>query len=665
MNLVIIESSAKKKKLTKLLSQIYGGGLFKVVASLGHIRDLPPDDLGVDVANGFRPAYTTGKGKSRTIKMLSKHVAEADAVYLASDPDREGESIAWHLVQVTRPKVPVYRVTFNEITQLAVQRAFDSPRQIDMDLVAAQEARRILDRLVGYKVSPALWRGLDESGLSAGRVQSIALKLVVERQREIDSFVPREYWSVVGSFAVPEGQFDAKLIIWKGHQWTTETFTTQEAAQAAIAQLKGALFKIQKVEIKDRYRKAPAPFITSTLQQAASTHLKISPDKTMSIAQSLYEAGHISYMRTDSPSVSDEAALIAAAFIKQTYGELYLPDQRPVYKAKAGSQEAHECIRPTDISMTDLNAELDDYSARLYLLIWQRFIASQMADAQYERTTIYVAGGKALFMAQHSVLKVDAFLRVYAYGDDLREEGVDHAAGEEDEILFPPLVQDMTCRVVSFEPDQHITRVPNTYSEASLVHALEKMGVGRPSTYSIMVSTIRQRKYVNLKQRRLIPTALGQRVAGFLAENFALVMNYDFTKMMEDALDKIAIGDLDPRKFLGLFWDRFEPLIKPWDHAAPQKTEPQLTGEICPVCGKGQIEIKSSRKGRFLGCNRYPHCKYSRDIKLAAPVLVGRKCPQCQSQLCVRSRRNGDSKFIGCTNYPECRYTEIFQPTSG
>ena len=659
MKLVIIESSAKKKKLTGLLSQIYGGGQFKVVASLGHIRDLPAKDLGVDVGNGFRPTYVTGKGKSRTIKMLGKQVADADAVYLAADPDREGESIAWHVVQVTRPKVPVYRVTFNEITKSAVQRAFDAPRQINMDLVAAQEARRILDRLVGYKVSPALWRGLDESGLSAGRVQSVALKLVVERQREIDAFTPRAYWSITGTFAVPEGAFDAKLIIWQGQQWTTETFTTEDAAQSAITHLQDSLFKIQKVEVTDRNRKPPAPFTTSTLQQAASTHLKISPDKTMSIAQALYEAGYITYMRTDSPAVSDEAGQMATTFIQDTFGALYTPEQRRIYRAKSGSQEAHECIRPTDISLTDLE-DKDDYSVDLYRLIWQRFLASQMVDARYERTTIYVGGGQALFMARRSILTFDGFLRVYGYGEDISQEDDETS---DDTSPLPPVLQDMTCRALAFEPERHVTKPPSTYSEASLVHALEKLGVGRPSTYSLMVSTIRHRKYVTLKKRRLMPTALGQRVSGFLDQHFALIINYDFTKTMEDALDKIALGDLDTRKFLGLFWDKFEPLIQPWEHATPQRAEPQLTGETCPVCAKGQIEIKSSRKGRFLGCNRYPHCKYSRDIKQAAPVLVGRKCPECGSQLCVRSRRDSSEKFVGCANYPHCRHTDSFTST--
>jgi len=657
MKLVIIESSAKKKKLTSLLSQIYGSGQFKVVASLGHIRDLPKGELGVDVTNGFRPTYVTSKGKSRTIKMLNKQVTESDAVYLAADPDREGESIAWHVVQVTRPKVPVYRVTFNEITKAAVQRAFDAPRQINMDLVAAQEARRILDRLVGYKISPALWRGLDERGLSAGRVQSVALKLVVERQREIDAFVPRAYWSIAGTFAVPDGQFDTKLIIWQGQQWTTETFTTEAAAQSAITQLQDTLFKIQKVEVTDRNRKPPAPFTTSTLQQAASTHLKISPDKTMSIAQTLYEAGYITYMRTDSPAVSDEAGQMAISFIQSAFGELYTPVQRPVYRAKSGSQEAHECIRPTTLSLNSLE-EKDDYSAKLYRLIWQRFVASQMVDARYERTTICVGDGQALFMTRRSILTFDGFLRAYDYGEDLSQND---AETSDDTTPLPPVLQDATCRAISFEPEQHVTKPPNTYSEASLVYALEKMGVGRPSTYSLMVSIIRNRKYVTRRKRRLMPTALGQRVSGFLDEHFALVMNYDFTRTMEDALDKIAVGDLDTRKFLGVFWDKFEPLIQLWEYAMPQRTEPQLIGEICPVCNKGQIEIKSSRKGRFLGCNRYPQCKYSRDIKQAAPLLVGRKCPQCGAQLCVRSQRKDNKKFVGCTNYPQCRHTQSFQ----
>ncbi|MEL6407413.1 MAG: type I DNA topoisomerase [Chloroflexota bacterium] len=662
MKIVIIESKAKKKKLTKLLANIYGSGQFRVVASLGHIRDLPHSELGIDVANGFRPRYVITKHKKRTVKALHKYVADADAVYLAADPDREGEAIAWHIMQVTRPKVPIYRVTFNEITQAAVQRAFNTPRQIDMAMVAAQEARRILDRLVGYKVSPALWRGLDASGLSAGRVQSIALKLVVERQSEIDHFVTQHYWSIIGTFGVPEGQFEAKLIMWGGHPWIPQTFTTEDAAQDVTSQLEDALFKIQKVVVKDHYRKPPAPFTTSTLQQAASSHLKLSPDKTMSIAQSLYEAGYITYMRTDSPAVSDEATQQAIAIIQDLYGDMYVPDKRPTYKSKGDAQAAHECIRPTDITRSHISEELDDHSMQLYRLIWQRFIASQMIDARYEQTSVYVAGGKALFIARQSQLQVDGFLRVYTYGADVAESDDNATDAEDGKQILPPLMADQTCRALNLTPQRHTTRPPHMYSEAALVKALEQRGVGRPSTYSLMVTTIRQRKYVKVQKRRLIPTTLGQRVTQFLDTHFALIMSYDFTKTMEDALDKIATGDLDTHQFLGVFWKNFEPLTRPWAHVTPQQTEPQLTGEICPVCGRGQIEIKSSRKGRFLGCNRYPQCKYSRDIKKAAPVLVGRQCPECSAQLCVRSRRDSDEKFIGCTNYPQCRHTESFSP---
>ncbi|MEL6525064.1 MAG: type I DNA topoisomerase, partial [Chloroflexota bacterium] len=621
-------------------------------------RDLPPRELGVDVADGFRPRYVVSKHKKWTVKTLRKQVADADAVYLAADPDREGEAIAWHIMQVTRPKVPIYRVSFNEITQAAVQRAFDAPRQIDMAMVAAQEARRILDRLVGYKVSPALWRGLDMSGLSAGRVQSIALKLVVERQREIDVFEPQDYWSIMGTFGVPTGQFEAQLIVWAGQPWTPQTFATEADAHAAISQLADVLFKIQKVVIKDRYRKPPAPFTTSTLQQAASSHLKLSPDKTMSIAQSLYEAGYITYMRTDSPAVSEEAAQQARMVIQNLYGDVYLPDKVPIYKAKADAQAAHECIRPTDGALSDLDAELDDHSVNLYRLIWQRFIASQMIAARYEQTTVYVMGGAARFMARQSHLQVDGFLRVYTYGADVVETDNSTEAVDAEAQILPPLVADQTCRVLSLLPQAHTTRPPHTYSEAALVKALETRGVGRPSTYSLMVTTIRHRKYVKVQKRRLVPTALGQRVTQFLDTHFALIMSYDFTKTMEEALDKIALGELDTRQFLGVFWQSFEPLTRPWVHAAPQRAEPQLTGEACPVCGKGQIELKSSRKGRFLGCNRYPQCKYSRDIKKAAPVLVGRQCPECGAQLCVRSRRDSEDKFVGCCNYPTCRHTE-------
>ena len=661
MKLVIIESPSKKKKLSKVLSELYGKDVFKVTASLGHIRDLPHDELGVDVENGFRPRYVTAKNKSKVIKKLSSDVSGCDEVYIASDPDREGESIAWHIVQVTRPKVKVRRVAFNEITKAGVKKAFDNPHEINMDLVAAQEARRILDRLVGYKVSPALWRGLDESKLSAGRVQSVALKLVVDRQSAIDNFVSREYWSISATFSVPTGQFEAKLVGWNGKQWKSDTFPTAESADAAIMQLKQSLFRIQKFEIKERSRQPFAPFITSTLQQAASTHLKLSPDTTMSIAQTLYEAGHITYMRTDSPVVSQEAADIAEDTIRSQYGEFYLPEKRRTFKAKSRSQEAHECIRPTDIYADNLDQVLEGHALELYKLIWQRFMARQMASAVYERTTLYVQGNKSLFMARSESLQFDGFLQIYTYGEDVKDEASEDDTN--DNKPLPSVAEQQTCRALSFDPNQHFTRPPSTFSEASLVRELEAVGVGRPSTYSMMVSTIRQRKYVQIKKRRIVPTTLGRRVNGFLDEHFALIFNSDFTQLMESSLDKIASGGLDTRKFLSAFWGKFFPLIEPWDYAAPHKTkpEPRLTGETCPICSQGRIEIKTGKKGRFLGCNRYPSCKYSRDIKFPAPVLVGRKCPKCKSQLCVRAKRGSDDKFIGCTNYPACKHSEALQ----
>lgn len=658
--LVIIESPSKKKKLTKILSDLYGSGIYNVTASLGHIRDLPHDELGIDVQNGFRPHYVTARNKSKVIKKLTSDVSKCDEVYIASDPDREGESIAWHIIQVTRPKVRVHRVTFNEITKAGVKKAFDNPHQINMDLVAAQEARRILDRLVGYMVSPALWRGLDESKLSAGRVQSVALKLVVDRQKAIDSFVPGEYWSISAIFGVPTGQFEAKLVGWQGKQWTNETFPTINEAESAISELKHSLFRIEKVEIKERSRQPFAPFTTSTLQQAASTHLKLSPEATMSIAQTLYEAGHITYMRTDSPVVSEEAADIAEDYIRSEYGDFYIPENWRTFKAKSSSQEAHECIRPTDIYMNDLSQELEGHALALYQLIWRRFVASQMANATYERTTIYVKGNTSLFMAIHESLQFDGFLQVYTDGNDVKDESQAEVVHS---TPLPAVADKQACKALSFTPNQHVTRPPSTFSEASLVQELERVGVGRPSTYSMMVSTIRKRKYVEIKKRRVVPTSLGLRVSGFLEEHFTLIFDKGFTELMENSLDKIASGDLETRKFLASFWNKFAPLVEPWEYAIPQKKkpEPTLTGETCPVCSKGQIEIKTGKKGRFLGCNQYPKCTYTRDIKLPAPVLVSKACPKCGSQLCVRAKRNSDDKFIGCCNYPACRHSETFQ----
>ena len=652
MKLVIVESNAKIAKIQSYLDSLYGAGQFKVTASLGHIRDLPADTLGVDVANAFRPTYVVIPKKKKTLGKLKRLIRDADAVYLASDPDREGESIAWHIVQATQPKCPIYRVTFGAITQSAIQDGFEMPRQLDMPLVAAQESRRVIDRLVGYKVSPALWKGLDDGTLSAGRVQSVALRLICQRDDEIADFEPQAYWSIVGVFAVQNGQFSAKLTTWQGKSWTQLSCLSEADAQSICQQLQTQRYQIATLESRDDPRKPPAPFITSSLQQAASTHLKLSADRTMTLAQQLYEAGHITYMRTDSPFVSPEAQTTAREVITSTYGDVYLPAKPPTFKAKGNAQEAHECIRPTDIACDRLTTD-DDLLNKLYSLIWGRFLASQMASAVYAQTTVTVAGdGGAIFTARQRQLRFDGFLHLYALGDDLETEDDD----EDDAIeTLPVMGPGERCILRELTPKQHFTRPPHLYSEANLVQALERQGIGRPSTYAAVIRTLKGRSYIQTRKRKLHPTDKGKAVSAFLCQHFALIMEPRFTATMETGLDKIAGGDLDAGQFLAVFWDKLQPLVAHWDTVQRATAAVVVTDEVCPACGEGHLAEKTSKKGAFLGCERYPDCDYTRDARAPQPQLVGQACAKCGAQLCLREGKRG--RFLGCVRFPRCRHT--------
>jgi DNA topoisomerase-1 len=594
--LLIVESPSKIKTIRKIVGDDY-----LVKTSFGHIRDMPRKSLGVDLDNGFQPQYEIISRSKKVVSELRKATKNASAILLAMDPDREGEAIAWHLVQVLKPSCPVFRVTFNAITPSAVLAALtrENLRFIDKDLVAAQEVRRVLDRLVGYTVSPLLWNAIEGKGLSAGRVQSVALRVVVERQREIDAFVPQEYWSIAALFQAKQGTFEAKLIQWQGNP---PDLKNESAAQAIVAALRHDDFAISALQQKDRFRKPPPPFTTSTLQQAASSHLNFSPNQTMKLAQSLYESGQITYMRTDSVHISPEGQQMAREYIQKEphLGAGYLPPNPHKFKSKADAQAAHEAIRPTHVDVTHLPEDDDTKAAQLYRLIWSRFVASQMASAIYAETLVTVIPNrqKAVFQAKGSVLKFDGWQRVYRVEED--EE-------KEEFRQLPPLQKSESLTVDEWKPHQHWTKPPKRYTEASLIKQLEAVGVGRPSTFAGMVETIKARDYVTVKKKILEPTTRGLAVNDFVVSRFSVFFGPDFTGQMEAGLDKIAAHQLKGRAFLTEFWGDFEIALKlaGW---VPPATPTDDDPVICPDCGQ-PMQIRDGKHGRFYGCSGYPQCK--------------------------------------------------------
>ena len=598
--LLVVESPSKIATLRAII-----GNDYQVKASFGHVRDMPRKSLGVDLDNGFQPQYEIISRSKKVVAELRKASKNAQAIFLAMDPDREGEAIAWHLAQVLKPTCPVFRVTFNSITPSAVLAALtrENLRFIDMDLVAAQEVRRVLDRLVGYTVSPLLWNAIEGKGLSAGRVQSVALRVVVERQREIEAFVPQEYWSIAALFKAKQGSFEAKLIQWQG---TPPDLKTESDAQAIVTALQQDTFSISDLQQKDRHRKPPPPFTTSTLQQAASSHLNFSPNETMKLAQSLYESGHITYMRTDSVNISPEGQQMAREYIlnQPHLGTEYLPDRPHKFKSKADAQEAHEAIRPTHVDVTQLPE--DDKASQLYRLIWSRFVASQMAAAIYAETLVTVTPNnqKAIFQAKGSVLKFDGWQRVYRIEED--EE-------KEEAKQLPPLQKNESLTVTEWRPRQHWTKPPKRYTEASLIKQLEAVGVGRPSTFAGMVETIKSRKYVTVKKKIVEPTARGLAVNDFVVGKFDVFFEPSFTEQMEAGLDQIAHKKLKGRAFLGEFWRDFELALKQAGWLPDQqRKQAQQIGQDCPECGQPLV-ARNGRKGQFIGCSAYPKCRYSTD----------------------------------------------------
>ncbi|HEV2642356.1 MAG TPA: type I DNA topoisomerase [Candidatus Elarobacter sp.] len=663
--LIIVESPTKAKTIKKFLP-----ARFVVKASVGHVRDLPKSTLGVDVLNGFTPRYLTIKGKGDIIKDLKAAAKGASEVYLATDPDREGEAIAWHLAELLKLENPK-RIELHEITKDAALAALKDAHAIDMPRVNAQQARRILDRLVGYKISPLLWAKV-RGGLSAGRVQSVAVRLIVDREREIRAFLPREYWTVTAQLAQLVHDLDAPApMVFPADLLQIDgakaEITNGEQAEAIMAALQGAAFRIDSVKTRETRRNAAAPFTTSTLQQEASRKLKFRVRKTMQLAQALYEGvdlgrsegtqGLITYMRTDSTRISDSARDAAREYITGRFGAEYHSGGRQ-FKLKEGAQDAHEAIRPTSVLHTpeSLSKILKRDELRLYQLIWERFVASQMAPAVFDQTTVDIAAAQRFtFRATGSVLKFAGFTAVYEEGTDdaAQPEGGTTAKGTKRPIL-PKLTANEDLDAKSIDPKQHFTEPPPRFTEASLVRTLEENGIGRPSTYSAIVETIQARGYVEQLERRFYPTDIGEQVNDLLEKHFPDIVDPKFTALMEGQLDTLADtgGDWDATaKVLGAFYVDFEKELAEAERVLPkfeQRDEP--TDEICVNCGKPMV-IKTGRFGKFMSCTGYPECKTTK------PILkdTGVKCPKDGGMIAERKSRKGRT-FYGCANYPACDF---------
>jgi DNA topoisomerase-1 len=606
--LVIVESPSKAKKIRGYLSEGW-----RVEATRGHVRDLPEDRLGIEVNEDFRPVYEILPRQANTVRRLLKTIRDAQAVYVATDPDREGEAIAWHVLQLANlpPDRPVYRVTFTAITESAVKAAVASPRPLDVNLVEAQQTRRIVDRLVGYLVSPLACQALD-GRYSAGRVQSACLRLVVEREREIAAFTPETYWTIDVRLGAESGAFTARLHTVKGRP--AERLNREQVA-ALTAGLQEAVYWVGHVQRGEHMRRPAPPFTTSALQQAASRTLGLSPERTMQIAQRLYEAGYITYHRTDGVDVAPEAQDAARRFIAATYGGDDIPDEPPVYRTKTKhAQEAHEAIRPTDVARTPEAVEGD--GAALYALIWQRFVASQMAPARYAAQTVEVLTGKTpgqpypvTFEARGRTPIFDGFLKVY-------QETPDPDMEEETASSLPPLVTGTALQLVEWLPAEHQTKAPPRFSEASLVHELERLGIGRPSTYASVVHTLKERQYAVIRDKRLMPTDSGTRLNDFLAAHFPTLFAAPYTAHLEETLDAVARGDVTRPDALQAFWTVFTDQLSSATLAAQQQAKahhqpPTPTGEPCPICG-GDLVERGGKTGGFIGCVNYPDCAYTR-----------------------------------------------------
>jgi len=655
-SLVIVESPAKAKTIAKYL-----GSKYIVKASMGHIRDLPKSQIGVEIDKGFEPKYITIRGKGNVLKELKDASKKVKHVYLAADPDREGEAIAWHLAHYLElDQNEKCRVVFNEITKQAVKNAFKSPRPINMDLVNAQQARRILDRLVGYQISPLLWKKV-KKGLSAGRVQSVAVKLIIDRENEIKSFVPEEYWTITLKLAHDGHEFEAKYY---GRNGEKVELKNEEEVRQVLRAMEGAKLIVTEVKERERFRHPAAPFITSSLQQEAARKLNFRAAKTMSIAQQLYEGvdigregtvGLISYMRTDSTRVSPVAQEEARSWILNTFGKAFVPDEPRVYNRKnTNAQDAHEAIRPTSVARTpeEMKPYLSRDQYRLYKLIWERFVASQMASAVLDTMTVDIAAGDEVFRAVGSKVKFPGFMKVYV-------EGTDDGTTEEEKLL-PPLQKNDVVQQLGVEPKQHFTQPPPRYTEARLVRTLEELGIGRPSTYAPTLETIQKRGYVKLEDKKFVPTELGIVVTQLMEEFFPEILNVEFTAEMEEDLDHIEEGSADWVQVLDNFYEMFKKRLRYAEaQMANVDIQDEVSDETCEKCGRPLV-YKMGRFGKFLACSGFPECRNTKPIVKD----IGVTCPGCGQGKIIERRSKKGRVFYGCNRYPECEFVSWDKPVN-
>ena len=654
--LIIVESPAKANTIKKFL-----GGSTKVVASMGHIRDLPKSKMGIDIEHDFEPEYINIRGKGDLIKSLKKDAKQSKIVYLATDPDREGEAIAWHLAYILKDDAKkITRVTFNEITKTAVQKAIKEPRQIDINLVDAQQARRVLDRIVGYKISPVLWKKV-KRGLSAGRVQSVAVRLIVEREEEIEKFIPEEYWNIYAKLKDEKSkkEFEARFF---GQNGKKQEIHAKEEVDKILENIKGAKYKVTEIKKGERKRTPAPPFTTSTMQQEASRKLGFTLKKTMSVAQGLYEGvkipekgtvGLITYMRTDSTRISEEARKVAKEQIIKTYGENYYENR--YYKTGKDAQDAHEGIRPTyiEISPDSIKDNLTPDQYKLYKLIYNRFMASQMKPAVYDTMSVNIKANDYDFKANGQNLKFKGFMTLYVEGSDDKEE--------QEEGMLPELQENQEVTLNKIEPKQSFTEPPARYTEASLVKALEEKGIGRPSTYSPTITTILERRYIEKEQKQLYPTELGKIVNKLLTENFKDIINVEFTAKIEDEFDEIAEGKEEWKKMIREFYGPFEQEV---EKVEKELEHVELVDEVsdvqCEKCGRMMV-YKYGKYGKFLACPGYPECKNAKPIIQTIDV----PCPKCGATVQVRKTKRKRNYYI-CENNPEsCDYISWNKPKVG
>ena len=651
--LVIVESPAKVKTIKKFLGKNY-----EVMASNGHVRDLPKSQLGFSPENDFEPKYITIRGKGEILAKLRKEVKKADVIYLATDPDREGEAISWHLTKALKLEdKKVCRITFNEITKTAVKASLKNPREIDMDLVDAQQARRMVDRMVGYKISPLLWAKV-KRGLSAGRVQSVALRIVCDREEEIDAFIPEEYWSLEASL-LPAGE--KKPIVAKLSDRGGEKFeiSSQEQMNQVLAELKDQKFQVKDIKKGERTKKAPLPFTTSTLQQEASKALNFPISKTMRIAQQLYEGvdikgqgtvGIITYLRTDSVRISEEADAAARTFIQENYGEEYLSAGDGSKKSSAKIQDAHEAIRPTDINRipSEIKDSLSRDQFRLYQLIWKRFAASRMANAKYETTAVNIGAGEYTFRVSTSKVAFDGFMLAYTEADDEKQEK---------QVLLKSIDKDTDLQLVEFEPKQHFTQPPAHYTEASLVKTLEELGIGRPSTYSPTITTIIARRYITKENKNLYVTEIGSVVNSIMKESFPTIVDEHFTANMESLLDSVAEGKVHWKTVVENFYPDLENAVAAAEKDLEKVTiEDEVTDEICEVCGRNMV-VKYGPHGKFLACPGFPDCRNTKPYY----EKIGVNCPKCGKDVVIKMTKKG-RRYYGCIDYPDCDFMSWGRP---